>query len=130
MNRTSNRWLIITFLACFFAVGIPYWQVPYASASLPDTLYEFGLLVVVIASVFLRLSTDLSFWIVVLAIGVSVPDTVYARIAVETWIDPTSHNLWPFEIVIASAVGCACSMTGALTGELIIRFRQKNIFTR
>jgi drug/metabolite transporter (DMT)-like permease len=42
---------------------------------------------------------------------------VGGRVAVETTTDPTSHNLWPFEVVIAGGIG----LVGALLGVLLVR---------
>jgi len=45
-KNTAKYWLVAAFVVAFFAVGVPYWQIPYAKVSLPDTLYGAGLLVV------------------------------------------------------------------------------------
>jgi len=45
-RKTAKYWLAASFAISFFAVGVPYWQIPYAKVSLPDTLYGAGLLVV------------------------------------------------------------------------------------
>ena len=45
-KKTAAYWLVAAFVLGFFAVGVPYWQIPYAKVSLPDTLYGAGLLVV------------------------------------------------------------------------------------
>jgi hypothetical protein len=42
---------------------------------------------------------------------------VLGRVVVETFRDPTSHNLWPFEIIIAAVVGFAVACVGALLGR-------------
>jgi hypothetical protein len=42
---------------------------------------------------------------------------------VEGILDPSSHNLWPFEIAIALVLGFACSLAGAAIGNLIARLR-------
>jgi hypothetical protein len=44
-----------------------------------------------------------------------------ARVAVETSRDPTTHNLWPFEVVIAGGIGL---IAGAL-GVGITRLAQR-----
>ena len=35
--------------------------------------------------------------------------------------DPTAHNLWPLEIVIAALLGLAAALVGALAGSLAAR---------
>ncbi len=44
---------------------------------------------------------------------------VMARVVVETFQDPTSHNLWSFEVIIASGVGLSVTLAGALLGRLL-----------
>ena len=44
-----------------------------------------------------------------------------ARVVVDTARDPTSHNLWPFEMVIAFALGLAGAVPGALIGSTFRR---------
>src|SRR6266478_6596741 len=98
-KKAAKYWLAAAFAIGFLAVGLPYWQIPYAKVSLPNTLYGSGFLVFCI-------------------VGATVPLAVLARVAVETNKDPTSHNLWPFEFIMATAVGALCSFTGALLGNL------------
>ena len=117
--------LVVAFFVTFFAVGIPYWQIPYSKASLPSSLYGFGLLVVLLVSAALRLSSKASFTHAFAVVGLAVPAMVMARVAVETFQDPTSHNLWPFEIIIASGVGLSVALAGALLGGLLALARKR-----
>ena len=39
----------------------------------------------------------------------------------DTSIDPTSHNLWLFEVVIAAGLGFGTSLIGAIAGGLVAR---------
>jgi hypothetical protein len=118
MNPNAVYWLVAAFMISFFVVGLPYWQIPYAKVSLPNTLYGPGLLVVGVLTAAVRALGKVRFLAVVLAVGASVPAAVLARVAVETAKDPTSHNLWPFEFIIAAVVGLVCSSAGALLGSL------------
>jgi hypothetical protein len=43
-------------------------------------------------------------------------------VAPQTSRDPTSHNLWPIEVMIAMVVGMAIAWPGAAIGELLRRF--------
>lgn len=112
----------IAFLIAFFAVGIGYWQIPYSEVSLPNSLYGIGLAIVLLVSLALRLVSAATFLQTISAVGLAVPAMVMARVVVETSRDPTSHNLWPFEIIIASGVGLAVAFVGALLGGLLVRF--------
>ncbi len=118
VRKGAKYWLAAAFAVGFFAVGLPYWQIPYAKVSLPSTLYGTGLLVVGAGAVAARALGKARFFMVFLIIGATVPLAVLARVAVETSKDPTSHNLWPLELIIATAVGAFCSCAGALLGSL------------
>lgn len=115
--------LLAGFLASFFAVGIAYWPIPYSAVSLPDTLIDFGIIVVILASGVVRAWAVVPAWKATLLVGASVPAAVIARVIVEATADPTSHNLWPIEVMIAAAVGFAAALAGALVGSLVARLR-------
>ena len=121
MQPNAVYWLAAAFVVSFFAVGFPYWQIPYAKVSLPSTLYGMGLLVVGILAAAARAFGKASLLAVILAVGGAVPAPILARIAVDTAKDPTSHNLWPFEFIIAAVLGVLCSSAGALVGSLSAR---------
>ena len=117
-KKGANYWLAAAFAIGFFAVGLPYRQIPYAKVSLPSTLYGTGLVVVAVGAAAARAFGKARFLMVFFIVGAAVPLAVLARVAVETNKDPTSHNLWPFEFIIATAVGALCSSAGALLGSL------------
>jgi hypothetical protein len=114
--------LLIGFLASFLLVGIPYWIIPYNALNLPDALMGFGLVAVVLAALALRAWTALAFWKTTLVVGASVPAAVLARVLMDGMADPTSHNLWPFEVAIALGVGFAPALAGAIGGSLLAKF--------
>jgi hypothetical protein len=109
------------FAASLLVVGIPYWLVPYSKVSLPDTLMGPQLIVVVGAAAFAYSVGNVSFRKSLAIIGASVPAAVFLRVAVATAIDPTSHNLWPIEIVIAAFVGLVCASIGGALGVLLTK---------
>ena len=119
VKKTARYWLVAAFVLGFFAVGVPYWQIPYAKVSLPDTLYGAGLLVVGVLAAAARGFGKVRLLAVILAVGASVPAAVLVRVAVDMAKDPTAHNLWPFEFIIAALVGVFCSSAGALIGSLL-----------
>ena len=118
MTPRAAYWLVAAFVISFFAVGFPYWQIPYAKVSLPNTLYDTGLLVAGVLAAAARAFGKARLLAVILAVGAAVPAPILARIAVDTVKDPTSHNLWPFEFIIAAVLGIICSSAGALIGSL------------
>jgi hypothetical protein len=118
MQPIAVYWLAASFVAGFFAVGIPYWQVPYAKVALPNTLYGTGLLVVGLLAAAASAFGKARLLAVILVVGAAVPGPILARIGADTTKDLTSHNLWPFEFIIAAVLGALCSSAGALVGSL------------
>jgi ABC-type branched-subunit amino acid transport system permease subunit len=53
--------------------------------------------------------------------GAAVPAVVTLRVQVDVMRDSTSHNLWPFEVVIAVFVGGVAALAGTLLGTLALR---------
>ncbi len=120
MTRSSPAWLLIAFLIAFIGVGFRYWQLPYAQASLPDSLYGPGLVAIAVVALMARAFGLARFWKVWLLIAAAVPAAVLVRIVVETAADAATHNLWPLEIAIAAALGLGCSLAGSLLGSLLL----------
>lgn len=123
MTRPSTRSVAAAFLVSFLAVGLPYWAVPYSRANLPNTLMTPGLIVVGVTALLLRSLRIASLKRSALVIGSSVPGAVMARVVVEALRDPTSHNLWPFELVIALFLGLPLAFVGGMVGAGIARLR-------
>lgn len=126
MTLRAAFWLVAAFVISFFAVGFPYWQIPYAKVSLPSTLYGMGLVVVGVLAAAARAIGKARLLSVILAVGAAVPAPILTRIAVDTAKDPTSHNLWPFEVIIAAVIGVLCASAGALAGSLPAFFSRRN----
>ena len=126
MTLRAAFWLVAAFVISFFAVGVPYWQIPYARVSLPTTLYDTGLVVVGVLAAAARALGKARLMTVILAVGAAVPAPILMRIAVDTAKDPTSHNLWPFEFIIAAVIGVLCSSAGALVGSVPAFFSRRH----
>jgi hypothetical protein len=118
LNGVSTR-LRIAFVVTFLFVGIPYWTVPY-NHSLPTLVVAIGLAVLIAAGALLAF-TGTRFTKAVFVPALAVPAAAMARVVVEVWVDKTSHNLWPFEIVIALAIGIPVALVGALLGRLLAK---------
>jgi membrane-associated protease RseP (regulator of RpoE activity) len=118
MRSTS---LHVAFVVVFFVMGLPYWRIPYSSASLPNSLWGPAMLVVLAAPVAVLVLSNNTFARTSGVIGLAVPAMVMARVVVEAFQNPTTHNLWPFELVIASALGLAVASVGSLAGLVIAR---------
>lgn len=121
MNRNRSLWMFIAFVAAFLAVGIPYWQIPYSKVNLPSTLLGASLWVVAAGALLLRWHEAATLWRVTGVMMASVPMAVFARVVVEGFKDPTSHNLWPFEIIIALALGFCWALGGSVVGSVLAK---------
>lgn len=117
---TRNRTILaLAFFGSFLAVGLPYWYIPAAQVSLPYAVWSPPLAAVVFLAVLPRALSAAGFWRTTLVVGASVPAAVMARVVYDTLSDPTSHNLWPFEIVLAAGPGFVAAIVGALVGQLL-----------
>jgi hypothetical protein len=114
------------FVISALAVGVPYFLIPYRELNLPTALHGPGLLVLVATAALTLGFAATTFWKGVAIIGASVPAIILLRVAVETLADPTSHNLWPLEIIIGSVVSAPCAFVGALLGWAISKLRSRD----
>lgn len=121
MKPNSSSWLRLAFIAGVLAVGLPFWLIPYNRANLPDALLTPGLVVVCVSALLLRLFRMASFRKVATLMAATVPAAVLIRVLVEGVRDPTSHNLWPLEVIIAVLVGLVSAVPGAIGGVLLTK---------
>jgi len=108
-----NLRVIASVLAGVLACGLPLWPVPYQQVSMPgnpsaSTWLLLGTFAGLIAGYLLRKRKRVP----ILAVTAGFALAVVGRVAVETAHDPTSHNLWPFEVVIAGAIGLVAALVG------------------
>jgi hypothetical protein len=115
--------LPVAFILSFFAVGLPYWLIPYRAVNLPDALITPGILMVVATALVLS-ACGIPFWRVMGIVGSSVPAAVLARVIVDGVRDAGSHNLFPLEIIIALIMGLGCALIGAFIGTIVRIFVQ------
>jgi hypothetical protein len=106
---------------CALLMGATYWTAPARQLDLPTSLLTPALLGVVAAAAALRARFRERPMTTFAFLSGSVVFVVAARIAVDTARDPTSHNLWPFEIVIAGFVGAVAAGLGITIGALVRR---------
>jgi hypothetical protein len=121
MTQQKPSWLLIAFVANFLVIGVPYWRGPYREVRLSTTLTGPALPVVGVASLVLCARGASGFWTAVIVAGAAVPAAVLARVSVDTQRDPASHNLWPFEVMIALVVGLFPALGGAIVGRILAR---------
>lgn len=115
-----KHWWLPSWAAGFLAVGVPYWGIPYNKVNLPDSVLGAGLLVVIAVAALARAFWGRPFWRVVAVMATVIPSVVMVRVMVDCSRDPTSHNLWPFELIIAVFVGGAAALAGSALGTLLL----------
>jgi protein-S-isoprenylcysteine O-methyltransferase Ste14 len=121
MQLSASRAAAIAFVLTFFAVGIPFWSIPYSKLNVPDGLYGFGLVVAFAAAAALCATMKTTFRRAWLVVGLAVPAALMARVIVEGILDPTRHNLWPLALMIAAGLGLIVSCAGAVVGLVLAR---------
>ena len=109
------------FSAAFLAVGIPWWTAPYNHFTLSHPLAILGCLAFVCIAAWVAGWTPLGLGRGGLVVGGAVPCAVLARVVVETMKDPTSHSLWPFEVVFAGVFGIGLAYATGSIGYLFRR---------
>jgi hypothetical protein len=107
--------------AALLCVGIPFWLIPYHDVNLPSSLPRAGLLVVAFAAFAIRGAGIGRLPWAVAGPAAMVVGAVALRVAVEVSSDPTSHNLWPLELMIAGVVAVLWAGAGGGLGWLLAR---------
>jgi hypothetical protein len=121
MNR-STRMLLLAFAVPVLAVGATYWTRPYAELQLPSALLWWPVVLVFFGAVASRLA-GAGFFASWMAPGAALPVVVLVRIVRDTAADPTTHNLWPLEFLIADVLGFGAAFLGVVAAVLSLKAR-------
>lgn len=113
--------LPLGFLIAVLVLGVPYWRLPYGRADLPGAFLGAGFVVLAGIAVMLVAVPESRLRRVLSVMALCPAAVVAVRIVADTAADPTTHNLWPFELVIALLVGAAAVLP-ALAAGLIARY--------
>ena len=116
MTGPVRPWLTLAVVVGVLAAGLQDWVLPYDKADLPAALLGPGLVAVAVIAALLVLLRLASAWQSVLVMSACPMGAIALRVLVETSRDPTSHNLWPFELVIGFLAGIAVVLPGMLLG--------------
>ena len=123
MTDRRTLWLASGFAAGVLLAGVPFWRLPYNADFWGNPPFVLGMAglglvtAVLAASGIARLAHI--FWVMLAAF----PAAVMIRVVVETTQDPTGHNLWPFELILAAVLSLAIVVPGLLIGALVRRIR-------
>lgn len=109
----------MAFAVSFFTIGLSSWQIPYQKIALPNAVLGPGLVGVIVLAALPRVLCHTRLWPATLIVGAYVPAAVLARVIYDTLRDPTSHNLWPFEIILVGGPGILAVLVGAAVGGLL-----------
>lgn len=114
-----NRWLwlVVTYAACTLVIGIPYWQAPYNTMDATDLLLGPTALFVVAVAALCRVFAPAPLLVVATIVAAAVVTVVVLRIGFDTAIDPTTHNLAPFEVILALVGGGIEGLVAGLLGS-------------
>jgi hypothetical protein len=106
-----------------FIIGaITVWPIPYDQLTMGGATMSAGWVIFcgMAGAYMARVTTRQLPHIAVLVSG-GVVGAVMLRIIVEVAIDPTDHNLWPFEIVLTMLICFPSALCGAWLSRLIAR---------
>lgn len=121
MIDRKNLWLTLGFVAGVLLTGVPYWRLPYNADFFSDPLVLAGFVGLGVVTAMLAASGIARlrqiFWIMLAAF----PAAVAIRVVVETAQDPTDHNLWPFELILAALFSLVAVVPGLLIGAIVRR---------
>lgn len=124
MSR-DRFWLASGFVAALLLIGVPYWNVPYARANLPDSLLGAGFFALAALAVLLALAGVARLRVLLTTMALCPAAVVALRVVAEGMADPTSHNLWPFEIVIALVLGAGAVLPALFAGSVARWYRRR-----
>jgi len=117
-------WLGAAWLVPTIVLGVPYLSAEYSELESTGVVWGWGLLVLVAVALLVCAVGRTPMVLTALATTAGLLTVVWVRIWMDVAVDPTDHNLWPFEIVIAAGLGGIASAAGAMVGAGIGRLVQ------
>lgn len=118
---TGGLGCVAVVTAATLAVAVPYWAADPSAVS-DDGLAGSALLVAAVAfagACAIRAAGWLGAWLAALLMCVPAVIAVLGRVVLDTAADPTSHNLWPFEVAVAVVMSVVPALAGAVVGWAI-----------
>ena len=116
--RARWLWVLAAFVVPVVVLGVPYLSVTYSQLRYSGVVGWYGTLVLGATALAARLLGRVSLPLAIVVPVAALLSVVAARIVMDVSVDPTDHNLWPFEIVIAAGSGGFGSALGGLAGSI------------
>lgn len=103
------------------AMGLSYWSLPYNRVNLPNGLFTPGLVLLAISAIALQFHAPRR-WLSTFPILAMAPvGTILVRVVLDGMRDASTHNLLPFEIILAGIVGGLSVAIGMGIGWILRR---------
>ena len=109
-------------MAGLLLTGIPYWRLPYNANYFADPFLLLGFVGLGLVTAVLAASGRIGLWEIFGLMLAAFPAAVMIRVAIDIMEDPTDHNLWPFELIIAAVFSLIAVVPGLIVGALARRF--------
>jgi hypothetical protein len=118
----QGKWMLLAFGGGTLAAGIPLWPIPYSELSIAEGSLP-GIWSIAICTVAALTSFRTGMGVVrsTFVVGSGLPAAIFIRVVVEGIADPTSHNLWPFEVFLGIFIGLPAALVGSTIGWFIRR---------
>jgi hypothetical protein len=128
MSKNHLAWAAAGFAVCFLVGGAIVWRGSYQEYLNPDTYLPMVALAALFAGVgiFLAWIVGVRLLLSAIAVWLAFPAVIAVRVVLDTRQDPTSHNLWPLEVLFAIVNGAIIAFAAACVGRLLRRFTHRN----
>ncbi len=113
--------VILLLLIAIFGAGLPMWFTFEHNKNNLTIPLIISLLLAFVFSVWTKLKLAMVYFVTTIGVLISI----IIKIIIDAYIDPTSHNLFPFEILIDGFYVLCTSLIGAAIGVLIKTYRTK-----
>ncbi len=116
----SRKRLVTTFIISMLAVGAYWWPPSYSEIQIIPSWWVFAIIAVLVAAMFAVGDLKHSMMIGGATAGGAIA-AIVIRIVIDVVGDPTSHNLWPFELALAGIFIVPSALLGAAVGMVARR---------
>jgi hypothetical protein len=119
--------LTIAFLASMLVIGVPYWFIPYNKFDLTHIEVLPGAILLGVLTMLLIGAWNANARRTFLVMSMCAPAVDLITIVRDTRIDPTNHNLAPFELIAAWLLGAAFVVPGLALGLALRAWRRHRL---